>query len=193
MKRNTKKLSVLVGVPVIALFIMVVIASAGPAIPYSIKGVYAVTGFTSCNPAGLGIMEATYKFNNDGSGSVSDGVVRNIEAFRRIGFKFTVAFTYTVTKEGKIEFKYPMVESVSSLQDGSSHLFTWDGGPSHGVISADDKTITISCGPPVYLMELDSDRRANCRDEDVLHNHCRGDTYKVRLRHHANPRTAPCA
>ena len=38
MRRDIKKLSVLVGVPIMALFIMAVMASAGPAIPYGIKG-----------------------------------------------------------------------------------------------------------------------------------------------------------
>jgi hypothetical protein len=156
MKRNIKKLSVLVGVPVIALFIMVVIASAGPAIPYGIKGLYAVTGFSSCSPTGLGIMEATYAFNNDGSGSVSDGVVRNIDASGGWSANLTFNFTYTVTKEGRIEFAYPSGGINVFLPDGT-YLMTWDGGPSHGVISPDDKTITISCGPPVYLMVLGPD------------------------------------
>ena len=161
MKRNIKKLSVLVGVPVIALFIMVVMASAGPAIPYSIKGVYAVTGISTCNPASPGIMEANYTFKNDGTGSFS-GVGRNIDASGGSSVAFMCDFTYTVTKEGRIEFKYPYppggIKVGSVDADGVFHSFmTMDGGPSHGVISSDDKTITISCGPPVYLRVIDPD------------------------------------
>ena len=155
MKGNIEKLSVLVGVPVIALFIMVVMASAGPAIPYGINGVYAVTGFTSCSPTGQGIMEADYTFSNDGNGSAT-GVVRNIDASGGLSLNITVNFTYTVTKEGRIEFAYPSGGFNVSLPDGT-YLMTWDSGPSHGVISPDGKTITISCGPPVYLMVLGPD------------------------------------
>jgi hypothetical protein len=157
MKGNISKLSVLVGVPAMALLIMVVMASAGPAIPYGIKGVYAVTGFSSCNPAGLGIMEADYTFSNDGSGSAT-GVVRNIEpaVFPEGGSALTITFnfTYTVTKQGRIEFTYPsggIKVGFTDAQGVYTYLMTWDGGPSHGVISPDDKAITISCGPPVFL------------------------------------------
>jgi hypothetical protein len=143
-------------------FIMVVMASAGPAIPYSIKGVYAVTGFSSCSPTGQGIMEADYTFSNNGSGSAS-GTVRIIEAgvFPAGGLALTISFnfTYTVTKEGRIEFAYPDGNKVGFIdaQGVYHYLMTWNGGPSHGVISPDGKTITISCGPPVYLMVLAPD------------------------------------
>jgi hypothetical protein len=163
MKENIKKLSVLVGVLVIALFIMVVVASAGPAIPYSIKGVYAVTGFSTCDATSPGIMEATYTFKNDGTGSLS-GFGRNIYAAKDGDFvAFMCDFTYTVTKEGLIEFKYPQppvgkggIKVGFVDDDGVFHTnFTMNGGPSHGVISSDDKTITISCGPPKYLKVID--------------------------------------
>jgi hypothetical protein len=155
MKGNIKKLSVLVGVPVIALFIMVVMASAGPAIPYSIKGVYAVTGVSSCDPASPAIMEATYKFRNDGTGSAS-GFIRNIGAPSASYVTFTVDFTYTVTKEGRIEFQYPFPPGgIKVFAPDGTPMQTMDGGPSHGVISSDDKTITISCGPPVFLNVID--------------------------------------
>ena len=49
MKGNIKKLAVLVIVPVIALLIMVVMASAGPAIPHGIKGQFAATGISICS------------------------------------------------------------------------------------------------------------------------------------------------
>ena len=158
MKRNIKKLSVLVGVPVIALFIMVIMASAGPAIPYGINGVYEVTGVTTCDPTSPGIAEITYTFRKDGSGSFS-GIGRSIGASGGSSNASRCDFTYTVTKEGRIEFKYPFppggvkVESVD--EDGVTHTTTMNGGPSHGVISSDDKTITISCGPPVFLKVID--------------------------------------
>ena len=77
MKGNIKKLSVLLCVPVIALFIMVGMASADRAFRHHIKGVYAVTGFSSCDPATPGIMEADYTFRIDGTGSIS-GVGRSL-------------------------------------------------------------------------------------------------------------------
>lgn len=52
MKGNVKKVAVLVSIAALAVFMMVGTASADPAIPYGIKGVYAVTGFSSCNPGG---------------------------------------------------------------------------------------------------------------------------------------------
>jgi hypothetical protein len=158
MKGNIKKLSVLVGVLVIALFIMVVMASAGPAIPYSIKGVYAVTGFTSCSiaggPAGPGIMEGDYTFRKDGTGSAT-GWIRNIPPMHMY---YTVDFTYAVTQDGDITFTYPNPPGGTKVYfpDKTREIMQWDGGPSHGVISPDGKTITITCGPPILLTVIDS-------------------------------------
>jgi hypothetical protein len=163
MKGNIKKLSVLVGVPVIALFIMVVMASAGPAIPYGIKGEYEVTGVTTCDPTMPGIAETTYTFRKDGTGSFS-GVGRSISASGGSSNATMCDFHYTVTKEGRIEFKYPFPPGgvkVGHLENEVFVLdFTMDGGPSHGFISPDDKTITISCGPPVVLYGIDPDTGA---------------------------------
>ncbi len=166
MKRNIKKLSVLVGVPVIALFMIVVMASAGPAIPYGIKGVYAVTGFSSCSvgggPAGPGMIEADYTFRNDGTGSAT-GWLRSISPTNYV--YFTVDFTYAVTQDvlevdaiKNIAFTYP--NSTGGIKvytpDKTMEIMQWSGGPSHGVISPDGKTITISCGPPVVIEVIES-------------------------------------
>ena len=157
MKKNIKKLSVLVGVPVIALFIMVVMASAGPAIPYGIHGEYAVTGFTSCSPTGQGIMEVDYTFSNDGTGSAT-GWVRNIPPNPQVTHMYiTLEFTYTVTKEGRIEFGYPWGGFKVYAPDKTTELMQWDTAMTHGVISPDGKTITISCGPPAVVMVLGPD------------------------------------
>jgi len=148
------KLSVLVGIPVMALFIMVGMASADPR--YRIQGVYAVTGFSSCDlppsPGAPSIVEADYTFRHDGTGSISNGVIRNLPPGPVLSM--TAEFEYTVTKEGRIEIKYPEAGLELSVKDGP-YLMTWDGGPSHGVISRDHKTITISCGPPVLLNLID--------------------------------------
>jgi len=160
MKGNIKKLSVLMVVPVIALFIMVGMAWAHLPFPYYIKGVYKVTGFSSCNPAELGIMEAEYTFKYDGTGSII-GVGRSISGSPPVGSSssFTADFNYTVTKGGRIEFEYPFPPGglkVDFNNDGEPDV-TMDGGPSHGVISPDGNTITISCGPPVALRVIDKD------------------------------------
>jgi hypothetical protein len=159
MKGNIKQLSVLVGVLVIALFIMVVMASAGPAIPYGIKGVFEVTGFSSCDPASPGIMEATYTFMKDSTGSFS-GDGRSISASGGSSVALRCHFTYTVTKEGRIEFLYPYPPGgiqVGHLDESEEFVLDtlMDGGPTHGFISPDHKTITIQCGPPVYLTVID--------------------------------------
>jgi len=156
MKGKVMKLSVLVGVPVIALFIMVGMASADRALHHHIKGVYAVTGFSSCDPASPGIMEADYTFRIDGTGSIS-GVGRSIAASGGSSNAFWADFTYTVTKEGRIEFEYPFPPGglkVDFDNDGVPDV-TMDAGPSHGVISPDGNMITISCGPPVSLWGID--------------------------------------
>ncbi len=157
MNGKIMKLSVLVGVSVIALFIMVGMASAYLPFPYPIKGVYKVTGFSSCDPASPGIMEAEYTFKYNGTGSIS-GVGRTISASGGSTNTFTAEFTYKVTEGGRIEFEYPFPPGglkVDFTGDGVPDV-TIDGGPSHGVISPDHETITISCGPPVFLTVLES-------------------------------------
>jgi hypothetical protein len=168
MKGNINKLAVYVVITVMALFITATIVSAGPAIPYGIKGLYAVSGFSTCSMAGTpagsagsGIMEADYTFSNDGTGSAT-GFVRSIDAPDVNGYTsasfspFTVNFTYAVTQGGHITFTYPNggVKMYQTYPDGTQWWMQWDNGPSHGVISPDGKTITILCGPPVFLTGL---------------------------------------
>ncbi len=157
MKGNIGKLSILLSIPVVTLFIMVVSLSAGPAIPYGINGEYAVTGFSTCDAANPGILELTYTFRNDGTGSFS-GYGRNL--LREVPDVLRCAFTYTVTKEGRIEFLYPYPPGgiqVGHLDENEEFVLDtlMDAGPSHGYISPDHKTITISCGPPLYLTVID--------------------------------------
>jgi hypothetical protein len=159
MKEKFMKLSVLVGVPALALFIMASVASAHLPFPY-IQGVYAVTGFDTCGSL-PGIMEGIYTFRYDGTGSMS-GLIRRPAGD---GIPFTVmslgaAFNYTVKKEGRIEFEYPSGLKVVPLNEADmdpieDFAMTLNAGPSHGVISPDHSMITISCGPPVYNYVLD--------------------------------------
>jgi hypothetical protein len=166
MKEKIMKLSVLVGFPVIAMLIMVGMATADPALPWSIKGVYAVTGLSACSPqlnppsaVSPGIMEGNYTFRTDGTGSIDNGVVRNIPP--GLTYAVRAEFTYTVTKEGRIEFQYPFPPGGYQVgyvdDDGVFQIFfTLNAAPSHGVISPDRKTITISCGPPWSLWQIDN-------------------------------------
>jgi len=154
MEGNIKKLSVIVGVPVIALFMMVVMASAGQT---NIKGNYALSGFSSCSvggsPADPGIVEADYTFNIDGTGSAT-GVVRSIPT--PTVMYVTLEFKYTVTR-GDIEFTYPDGGfKIYADPDHQTYIMQWDKAMSHGVISPDGKTMTISCGPPTVLTVIDS-------------------------------------
>ena len=134
---------------------------------YSIKGKYAVTGYSTCNPASAGIFEADYTFNGDGTGSVTNGFVRSFTSPTSGGAAhYTADFTYEVTDEGRITFAYPPCydKSGTSHETCGNHIVKkdatdtntlfevlWNLGPGHGVISPDGKTITITCGPPVKL------------------------------------------
>ncbi len=157
MKTNVRTSTVLV-ISLVTLFVMVGTASAGPTY---IKGTYALTGFTSCSTgggaAGVSISEGDYIFNKDGTGSAT-GAIRNIapDAQGKIsvpGFAtFEATFTYEVTKEGDITFAYPNGgNKVYRGPEGHQWWVQWDAGPSHGVISPDGKTMTITCGPPIVL------------------------------------------
>ncbi len=157
MKGNVRTLALFV-ISLVAMFVMAGIASAGPTY---IKGTYALTGFTSCStgggPAGVSISEGDYIFSKDGTGSAT-GVIRNIAADAQgkivnPGFAtFEATFTYTVTKEGDITFAYPNGgNKVYRGPEGHQWWVQWDAAPSHGVISPDSKTMTITCGPPVLL------------------------------------------
>jgi hypothetical protein len=183
MKGNIKKLTVLVGVPVIALFIMVVMASAGPAIPHGIKGEYAGSGPSTCVTApkgfvcdasgcrlydpndnvstGTSFADVVYTFNKDGTGSAAGNAhlltLPPLPADGSIGsvVPFTYNFTYTVTAEGLI-----------TMTVGPDH-FQLAGGavcfdiiPKDGIISGDGKTITISCGVPLPLTFMACDATA---------------------------------
>ncbi len=147
MKRNTKKVAVFISIFALAVFISVAMASAQSSVTYGINGIYKVTGFSSCNPAEPGIMEVDYTFNINGTGELS-GVGRSISASGGSSNTFWANFTYEVTAEGRIDFSYP--EGGLHVDFGAFNV-TMDGGPSHGVISPDRKTITISCGYPVAL------------------------------------------
>ncbi len=161
MKGNLKKLSVLMGVSVIALFIMVGMASADPASNHNMLGVYAVAGISTCSPVvpegasavtvSPGLMEGDYTFRPDGTVTIRNGFVRN---FPGAGPNLNVQaeFTYRVTREGRITFEYPdggfqigVLDEFGNFQE----FFRLSAGPSHGVISPDGSMITISCGPPV--------------------------------------------
>ena len=153
MKRNAEKLSVFLIIAALSIFMAVATASAAST---SIKGNYALSGFTSCSvegsPADPGIFEAVYTFNKDGTGSAT-GWVRMIP---NPSYSYvTLDFTYTVT-EGRIEFAYPSGGFKAYAPDQETYLFQWDTAMSHGVISPDGKTITISCGPPLSLRVIDS-------------------------------------
>jgi hypothetical protein len=155
MKGNMKKLSVLVGVLGIALFTMVVMTSADAAV----RGHYAVTGYSTCNPASAGIFEADYTFNDDGITGSASGFVRSISGSGPGFVTYTVDFTYVVTNEGRITFEYPWGGNhivKKNAQGNTLWDVTWNLGPGHGVISPDGKTITITCGPPVVLMVIES-------------------------------------
>ena len=151
-----KKLAVLMMLPALAMFMVPAMVSAvdhgyGR---HGIQGLYAVTGFSTCNPTGPGIVEGDWKFHYNGTGS-AHGTVRNLSvnaspppAANGAVMNFTVTFEYDVTHDGRITFQYPSHGLTLVRPDGTKSI-TCDKGPSHGVISRDGETITITCGPPV--------------------------------------------
>jgi hypothetical protein len=157
MKRNAKKLAVFLIVAALSIFMAVATASAGSKF---IKGHYALSGFTSCSvggsPAGPGVMEADYTFNKNGTGSAT-GWIRQITdpSVAPEVLYITLHFTYKV-KEGRIiEFAYPeygfKVYAYDEETETCTYLLQWDAAMSHGVISPDGETMTITCGPPKKL------------------------------------------
>ena len=175
MKGNGKKLAVFVIVAALAVFMAVATASADPKDDHALKGQYAFSGPGHCvvSPAGFGdnytpnvpdivfassqIWEGVYTFNRDGTGSAT-AIIRSLSAPDAQG-KVTASsvtaemtFTYEVTKEGDITFGYP---NHGNKVNRGQWWMQWDAGPSHGVISPDGKTMTITCGPPVQLTVVD--------------------------------------
>ncbi len=154
MKGNINKLALVMIIAAIPMLIVVATASAGPT---SIKGNYALSGFSSCSvggsPADPGVLEAEYTFNRDGTGSAI-GLIRGIPT--PTVMYVTLEFTYTLT-QGDIEFDYPSGGfKVYADPDYKIYIMQWDKAMSHGVISPDGKTMTISCGPPKVLTVIDS-------------------------------------
>ena len=76
-----KKLAVLMMIPALAMFMVPALASADDhghgGAGHGIHGLYAVTGFSTCNPIGPAILEGDYTFNGDGTGSAQGGFVRS--------------------------------------------------------------------------------------------------------------------
>ncbi len=154
MKQIIQKLSILVAVGV-TLVALTVVASAGEEVQYgSIHGLYAVTGYSTCNP-NPGIFEGDYTFYPNGTAS-GKGTVRSISGNPSTGaaVTFTVDFMYEVTHDGRITFSYPW--GGNKVVNANGDYVIWDRAPSHGVISPDGKTMTITCGPPVVLTVLQS-------------------------------------
>lgn len=153
-----KKLAVVLMIPALVLLAAAMVAAqdADWGAVHSIKGVYAVTGFSTCNATGPGILEGDYTFNGNGTGS-AQGFIRSLSvntspppAANGAWATFSVTFEYDVTQDGKITFQYPAGGNTIAIPDTDKSI-TWNQGPSHGVISPDGKTITITCGPPVSL------------------------------------------
>ena len=153
MKGNIKKLTLVVIIAAIPILIAVATASAGPT---SIKGHYALSGFSSCSvagsPADPSVLEADYTFNKDGTGSAT-GWIRGIPT--PTVMYVTLDFTYTL-QDGRIEFAYPSGGFKAYAPDQKTEIIQWDIAMSHGVISPDGKTMTITCGPPHVLTVIDS-------------------------------------
>jgi hypothetical protein len=152
MKTGMMKVGVFVMIAAIALFVVVATASAHPT---SIEGLYAMSGFSSCSigggPADPGIMEVDYTFYRNGTGSATGWVRSPAPNLAWV----TLEFTYTV-KDGRIEFTYPNGGFKVYAPDQITFIMQGDIAMSHGVISPDGKTMTISCGPPKVLTVIDS-------------------------------------
>ncbi len=161
MKIRMNKLGIFVITAVIATFVGVGMASADQ---QSIIGHYAMSGFSSCQlntspvtPGNPGIMEADYIFNQNGTGSATQWT----SATTGDRYWGTMEFTYTV-KDGYIEFSYPNGGFTIYLPDQTTELFQLTAAMSHGYISPDGKTMTISCGPPHIAFIEGTTIQVNC-------------------------------
>ena len=177
MKGNIKKLAVLVIVPVMALFTMGLISSAGSATRRPFNGQYVGNGSSFCWMAlggfdpvsgeargdwagGPSIWEAEFTFSNDGTGTAS-GDVRSVDLSSPLAGTpviwsgtFSYEFTYAFTDAAHITFT--SVPNTFTLEKPSG-TFHFDIVPNHGVITADSKTILISSGPPLVLSFMNQD------------------------------------
>jgi hypothetical protein len=156
MKRNIKKLAVLVIITVIAPFIMAVMASAGPTFPQSLQGQYAVTSAGTVLMAPLGFdknlnptnaLEGAWIFQTFNGGGVYtfnlDGTGRAEIQMR--GFLFP--FTMPNPKPPPPTVNIPPGVGASSVVFSFHYTITDDGKI---IITADPGTYvnTPITGPP---------------------------------------------
>ena len=166
MKGNIKKLTVLVVIVTIAMFISAAMASAGGKNDWkAIHGQYAATSTVACNTyiadstVGQGVMaqQSIYTFNGDGTGTVqgkTSGVTFSPspkEAFSVMSWDFT----YAVADDGTMTMDAVPGTGVWWNPENGAIYYTYTGGTfsDSGRFSVDHKTITVGTVVP-NLTEL---------------------------------------
>ena len=162
MKGNIKKLTVLVVIVTIAMFISAAMASAGGKNDWkAIHGEYAATSVVSCNvylvdgktliQYGTTAQLTKYTFNRDGTGTVkgkfvSVNFVPGNESLRDVSWKFT----YEVADDGTITWTAVPNECKWYDAKTGALLYTYTGGTmtDSGTFSLDKKTIVLGSVEP---------------------------------------------
>jgi hypothetical protein len=173
MKGNIKALAVFVMIAAGAMLIGTAMASADQPAHETIQGDYIVTGEGVCSAApegvdsmivvgsGLDVWKGIYTFHPDGTGSASI-VVRTISfpavlpaatiPFSGASLKSSWDFTYTMTREGKITFKFIKESFEGEWTSGSTvGRLGQDDAPRGGTLSPDGSFLTVTSGSPVTL------------------------------------------
>ena len=186
MKGNIKKLAVLVIIPVLALFIMAAMVSAGGQVQYTIQGTFAFTGSNTDLIAPFGFnsslqanpppgsppgtsgvwatvfetWEGSYMFYPNGTGEVNN-ISHIFGVIPGAGGSLSAywKFNYTVTDNEKITFTL-----VPNTYKALWLTGPMTGKPSYanvqgswdGAVSPDGKTIIVTWGAPLIFYFTDS-------------------------------------
>jgi len=167
----------------LAVFVVVASAWAGPPNPQVIQGRFAATGNSQCliapagfkdnltpgGPPGLWLADTgsfglVFTFNADGTGTAAGVYHVNELPGPAVPLppstgsaNLSWSFTYAVADEGNITFtlvpKTYKIQFVGGPNAGQTKY--GDKVPRDGVVSADGKIIDVSCGAPVILNDVD--------------------------------------
>ena len=187
MKGNIKKLTVLVVIVTIAMFISAAMASAGGKNDWkAIHGEYAATSTVACNTyiadstVGQGVMaqQSIYTFNGDGTGTVqgkTSGVTYSPtpkEAFSVMSWDFT----YAVADDGTMTMDAVPGTGVWWNPENGAIYYTYTGGTfsDSGRFSVDHKTIILGTVEP-------NDTVLTYFDGRVVHTKCNTSRVLIRV------------
>jgi hypothetical protein len=188
MKKVIKKLTVLMIVAALALFMSMAMASAAQPVPHAIRGEYAFTGTGNCliSPTGF----TNYTPNDPTQAFISTLVINGVYTFKRNGtgafqqearFLDTPPGAINIAKETWPLFNYKPTDRdrfTIYWNQGSYMEIDWIAGPNtitqppsiffeidgncDGTVSQSMDTVTITCGDPVLILTLCDPSKPPC-------------------------------